>query len=99
MENMKKVMVQFDFPSMTSKQYDQVWKDLREAGHENPNGLIHHVSAQTDKGLKVIDVWENAAKFNEFGQTLMPILAKNGITSIQPVILPLYYEYSGIQVH
>jgi hypothetical protein len=95
MENLKKVMVQFDFPNMTSKQYDQVWEDLRAAGHENPKGLIHHVSAQTDKGLKVVDVWENADKFNEFGQTLMPILTKNGITPTQPIVSPLHYEYSG----
>lgn len=99
MENMKKVMVQFDFPEMTSEQYDQVWQDLRAAGHENPNGLEYHVSAQAGKGLKVIDVWENAEKFNEFGQTLTPILAKNGITPTQPIVSPLHYEYSGIHIH
>ena len=44
MENMKKVMVQFDFPGMTAKQYDQVWQDLRVAGHENPQGLEFYVS-------------------------------------------------------
>lgn len=91
---MKKVMVQFDIPGMTAKQYDQVWQDLRAAGYENPQGLEHHIGAPTDKGWKVVDVWENAEKFNEFGQTLMPILSKNGIPSIQPVILPLHYEYN-----
>lgn len=94
MENIKKIVVQFDFPNMTSKQYDQIWQDLREAGHENPKGLEHHIGAPTDKGWKVVDVWENADKFNEFGQTLMPILSKNGITPPQPVILPLHYEYA-----
>lgn len=97
MENMKKVMIQFDFPEMTAKQYDQVWQDLRAAGHENPQGLVHHVGAPTDKGWKVVDVWENAEKFNEFGQTLMPILNKNGIMPIVPVILPLHNEYSKTQ--
>lgn len=99
MENMKKVMVQFDFPNMTSKQYDHVWQDLRAAGHENPKGLIHHVSAPNDKGWKVVDVWENADKFYEFGQTLMPILTKNGIIPTQPVVLPLHNEYSDNQDH
>jgi hypothetical protein len=47
----------------------------------------------------VIDVWENADKFNEFGQTLAPILTKNGITPTQPTVLPLHYEYSGNAVH
>lgn len=92
---MKKVMVQFDFPGMTAKQYDNVWQDLRAAGHENPQGLERHIGAPTDKGWKVVDIWENAEKFNECGHTLMPILAKNGITPIQQVILPLHNEYSN----
>jgi hypothetical protein len=96
-ENKKKVMVQFEFPNMSSNQFDQIWQDLRAAGYENPKGLLHHAAAPTDTGLKVVDVWENADKFNEFGQTLMPILDKNGIQGIQPVILPLHYEYSGIE--
>jgi hypothetical protein len=99
MENLKKVMVQFDFPNMTAKQYDQVWQDLRAAGHENPKGLIHHASPQTDKGLKIVDVWEDFSKFNEFGQTLMPILSKNGIIPIVPMVSPLYNEYSGTKIH
>ena len=92
---MKKVVVLFNAPGFTEKHFDQVWEDLRAAGHENPKGLIHHVGAPTDKGWKVVDVWENAEKFNEFGQTLTPILNKNGIPSIEPVISPLHYEYNG----
>lgn len=96
-ENKKKVMVEFEFPNMSSHQFDQIWQDLRAAGYENPKGLLHHVAAPTDKGLKIVDVWENLNNFNEFGQKLMPILNKNGIPSIQPIILPLYYEYDGIE--
>ncbi len=92
---MKKVIVQFDSPDMTSKQYDQVWQDLRAAGHANPKGLIHHVGAPTDKGWMVVDVWESAEHFNEFGKTLMPILTKNGVPPAEPVVLPLHYLYSG----
>jgi hypothetical protein len=95
MENKNKVMVQFDFPEMTSKQYDQVWQDLRAAGHENPKGLVHHIGAPTDKGWKVVDVWENVNKFNEFGRLLMPILSKNGVPNTQPIVSPLHFEYKG----
>lgn len=97
MENKEKVMVQFDFPGMTVKEYDQIWNDLRAAGHQNPKGLIHHVGAPTEKGLKVVDVWENAAKFNEFGQTLMPILNKHGVKEAKPIILPLHYEFNNVK--
>ncbi len=96
---MEKVIVQFDVPGMTSEQYDQIWEDLRAAGHANPNGLISHVGAATDRGWLVVDVWESADKFNEFGQTLMPILAKNGVQEVEPVVLPLHYMYSGNLVH
>jgi hypothetical protein len=95
MENKKKVMVQFDFPGMTVKEYDQIWNDLRTAGHQNPQGLIHHAGAPTDKGVKVVDVWETADKFNEFGQALMPILNKHGVKEPKAVILPLHYEYNN----
>lgn len=95
MENKEKVMVQFDFPGMTVKEYDQIWNDLRAAGHQNPNGLIHHAGAPDEKGIKVVDVWENKAKFNEFGQTLMPILSKHGVKEPKPVILPLHYEINN----
>jgi len=38
MINMQKVMVQYEFPEMTSKQYDQVSQDLSASGDENPKG-------------------------------------------------------------
>jgi len=96
---MEKIIVQFDVPGMTSEQFDKIWEDLRAAGHANPKGLIHHVGAATDRGWLVVDVWESADKFNEFGQTLMPILAKNGFQDLEPVILPLHYMYTGNLVH
>ena len=88
-------MVQFDFPDMKAKEYDQVWQDLRNAGHANPKGLIHHVGAPTEKGMKVVDIWESAEKFNEFGKTLMPILTKQGFKATEPVVLPIYTVYDG----
>ena len=95
---MKKVMVQFSFPGVTSKQYDQVWDELRKAGQDHPNGLIHHVGAQQGSNWIVVEVWETKDYFNKFGETLMPILKKVGIPQIQPVITEVYYELSG-EVH
>jgi hypothetical protein len=82
---MKKVLVNIDFPGMTSKKYDQVWKDLRKEGHANPKGLIHHVGVPTAKGWMVSDVWESADHFSEFGKALTPILAKNEVIPSEPV--------------
>ncbi|SEA26840.1 hypothetical protein SAMN05443667_10356 [Flavobacterium gillisiae] len=94
MENKKRVMVEFDFPGMSVKEYDQIWQDLRKAGYEHPKGLIHHAGAPTDKGVKIVDVWESADKFNEFGSALMPVLQKHGVKEPKPSIFPLHYEYN-----
>ena len=94
---MKKVMVQFNMPGTTVKQFDACWNDLRAAGHSNPKGLIHHVGGQQGNNLVVSDVWESAEAFNKFGEILMPILQKNGFPNVPPVITPVHYEYSGAE--
>lgn len=95
---MKKVMVQFNTPGMTAKQFDQAWDELRKAGQEHPFGLIHHVAGQQGNNWVVVDVWESAEHFNKFGETLMPILKKIGVALVQPVITPVHFELSG-EVH
>ena len=95
---MEKIMVQFNIPGMTSKQFDQAWDELRKAGLEHPSGLIHHVAGQQGNNWVVVDVWESAEHFNKFGETLMPILGKVGVTPVPPVITPVHYELSG-EVH
>ena len=92
---MKKVLIQFNIPGMTAKQYDQAWEEVRKAGHSKPKGCIHHVGAQQGDNWVVIDVWESEEAFNKFGETLMPILGKLGVAKVQPVITPVHYEYAG----
>jgi hypothetical protein len=92
---MKKIMVQFSVPGMTAKHFDQTWDELRKAGLEQPSGLIHHVAGQQGNNWVVVDVWESAEHFNKFGETLMPILKKVGVTPVPPVITPVHYELSG----
>ena len=98
---MERVIVQFRIPGMTSRVYDQVWDELRNAGHSHPAGLHHHVGAQQGDSWLVIDVWESQEAFNKFGETLMPILAKAGVNTdaAKPEITPVYYEYDAALVH
>jgi len=95
---MKKVIVQFNIPGMTVKQYDQSWVDLRAAGQSNPTGLLHHTGGQQGNNIVCVDVWESAEAFNKFGETLMPILGKLGVAvdQVKPVITPVHYEYEGV---
>ena len=98
---MERVIVQFNVPGVTSRIYDQIWDELRKAGHSHPAGLHHHVGAQQGDGWMVVDVWESKEAFDKFSETLMPILAKAGVNMelAKPVITPLYYEYEAALVH
>jgi hypothetical protein len=89
---MQKVIAQFNIPGMTSKQYDQVIKDLRAAGHERPGKRIYHVAAEMPGGWFVIDVWESAEALSEFAGILMPILVNNSVTPPQPALLPVHND-------
>jgi len=96
---MKKQLVQFNFPGMTEKQYDQIIDELRKTGHSDIPGRIHHVSTIQNNGCQVIGVWESRELFEDFnGKILQPILNKLGIRQVQPNITPVYYEYSGVNV-
>lgn len=89
---MKHVVVQFNFPNVSLQQYDGVWNDLRASGNAHPKGLISHVGAATpDGGLLVVDIWESEDAFNEFGKTLMPLIAKNEFPMIPPKVFAAHY--------
>jgi heme-degrading monooxygenase HmoA len=96
---MKQVVIYFEFPNTSEKQYNAVWDDLRKAGHPNPKGLIFHVGARKeDGGLFVTDVWESEEAFTEFGKILFPIIEKHDIPRVQPTIMPAYNVYEKEQV-
>ncbi len=86
---MKQVVVQFNFPNVSLQQYDGVWDGLRASGNAHPRGLISHVGAATpDGGLLVVDVWDSEEAFNEFGKTLLPLIARQNISMVSPKIFP-----------
>lgn len=94
---MNKQLIQFNFPGMTQKQYDQVWDELRQIGQANPAGLLHHVSAFQDNNCLVFDVWESQEAFDNFGKILMPILNKLGIKDPKPMITSVLKEISFVE--
>ena len=89
--HMKQVVVLFNFPNVSLKQYDNVWADLRAAGQSKPKGLVSHVGAASGNNLVVVDIWESRQAFDEFGKILMPLIAKQDIPTIQPQILDAHY--------
>jgi hypothetical protein len=86
---MSTITILFDVKS-SAAQYDNVMKDLAAADATHPRGRLFHV-AQPGHGVwLVIDVWESKEAFQEFGKTLLPILAKNGIPEPSLEILPTH---------
>ncbi len=91
---MEKVVVIMSSPEFTEKVYYQVWENLKATGNSHPRGLVSHVGfAKPDSGFMVVDVWESAEAFNEFGKTLIPIIEKTGLPVPQPQIYAASYVY------
>lgn len=63
------VAVQMDFDGATLEQYDEVCgrMGLTPKG-PGPAGAISHFATMTDSGLRVVDVWETQAEFEQFAQ-------------------------------
>jgi hypothetical protein len=83
------VVVVFEVPGMSAFQYDQIIEQLEAAGQGEPDGRLYHLAAERDGGWLVVDVWESPRKFEQFGQTLIPIVQQLGIAP-QPQLYPVY---------
>lgn len=93
---MEKVVVIVRSPEFTSKDYDKVWDGVRAAGHSNPKGLLSHVSFEDpEEGWTIIDVWESADAFKEYGKILMPIIERTGKKLPEPKIIPAHFFYQA----
>ena len=57
-----------DFAGATLAQYDQVMEKMDLEGDLPPHALFHAVG-QTDDGLRVVDVWEDDASYEQFAET------------------------------
>ena len=84
------IAVLFHPGSLTVAQYDEAIKALDEAGAARPAGRAHHSCFGPDDDLVVYEVWETGRAFEEYGETLMPILQKAGINPGTPDVTPIY---------
>lgn len=94
---MQKIIVQFNSDNATEERYNQVWENLKRAGHETPRGLLYHIASHNGDKLSVTDIWESEEAFTNFNTILFPFMQESGITGQPPTVMPIYYEYDGRQ--
>jgi hypothetical protein len=89
----------FDFPDVTSHQYDQLCRKLNHGEplrtlaefHRAGYQVRSHVAGPTPDGhWWVIDVWESDEALARFRQKLAPILERVGIPRIAPQVVAVH---------
>lgn len=92
-------MLVFDFPGVTSQQYDQLCRHLNNGEplrtladfHRAGYKVVSHIAGPTlDGGWRVVDVWESEEALGDFRQHLMPILQQVGIPIVSPQVFPVH---------
>jgi hypothetical protein len=68
---------------MSAEKYDDVIKQLQDAGQGAPAGRTYHAAFEGDNGQQVFDVWDSQ---DAFGETLIPIRGAAGIDPGAPMI-------------
>jgi len=87
--------ISFNPNGMTSTQYDECIRQLAAAGAGAPSGRLYHTCFGTPEALRVVDVWASMEQFEQFGATLMPILASIGIDAGTPDVQPQHNSIVG----
>ena len=88
---MNKVLVIVHLKGATTKTYDDVVKDLGVAGQLKLKARPHHFASIKEGEILVVDIWESAGAFEEFGKIMVPLAKKHGIDA-EAEFFPLHNE-------
>jgi hypothetical protein len=92
---MGQIVIVFEQPGMTQKEYDAIMNELKAQHKEYDEKRPSHVAFDKGGTWCVVDVWESEQALNEFiGSTLAPIFQKLGIPTPQPKVYPAH-NYMG----
>ena len=84
------LLFKFELAIMSAEVYDHLVPQLEEAGAGAPPGRLYHVAYGRPDRLKVVDVWDSAQHFQEFGETLVPTLAELDVVLQEPDVWQIY---------
>jgi hypothetical protein len=88
--------VLFDLPGVTQAQYGAAIRKLHPSGEFDKlsgwpvKGVLMHVAGPTDKGWRVVDVWQSEEAFRKFAGVLIPILKDLDFPEVRPQIFPVF---------
>ena len=88
---MGKVLAVVRLKGATTKQYDNLLQDLTDAGQLKLKARPHHFASIKEGEILVVDIWESAEDFGQFGEIMVPLAKKNGINA-EAELYPLYNE-------
>jgi hypothetical protein len=84
------VLIGFSPTHLTTEQYDESIRRLKEMGEWLPDGLEKHVCFGDGDNLNVSEIWDSPEQLQAFGEKLMPVLADIGIEAGEPEIVNVY---------
>ena len=87
--------IYFVHKGFTREKYDDVIKQLEDAGAGAPEGRSYHAALETDGAINVFDIWESQEAFDAFGATLVPILSGVGVELSEPMVAEVYNVIEG----
>ena len=85
----------FTHGGFTPAKYDEVIKELDAAGAGSPKGRTYHVALESNGEIQVFDLWNSQEEFDAFGETLLPILAGQGIELNAPMVARVHNVIPG----
>ncbi len=82
--------------SFTKERYDEAIRRLDQAGAGSPPGRTYHFAWEGPGGtIEVFDVWESQQAFEQFGETLVPIMTELGADPGEPAAFEIYNTILG----
>jgi hypothetical protein len=85
------IVVRFQPTALTTEQYDEGLRRLKEGGEFPPDGLDYHICFGSEGNLRVSEIWDSQEQLQAFGERLMPLLADVGIEfSGEPEVFPVH---------
>lgn len=88
---MSKIVVLFELPGMTSKEYDAILQTLGEKEKLMNEKRPVHIAFEKNGAWCVVDVWESEEALTDFARNdLIPAFQKLGLNPPKPEIFSVY---------